>query len=400
MKSLLIAWKDFKIRLADRKGFLTMIFMPLLLTAILGTALSSVMGGDGGFRETTLGLYQSDQDPLAETFNKDVLAEISFIKVKIVKSEQKLKEMVRDEKIDIGMVFPKQWSSNLDKGELREVAIFSQSENQLKASVIESVLQSFSERVKTVSVTANTVITDLTESAAVASGKVNIRDAATVIASDLSHTAKNDVQINERSIGEKLVSAMQYYAAGMAAMFMLFNATIGAKSIIEERATETLSRLMISPTSNISILFGKFLGTLLFANIQLLIFFTATTLFFNVNWGDNVLQVIAVGISYSVAVSGLSMMLAAVISDAKATDVISGVGIQIFAILGGSMLPIYVFPDTLKTLANITPNKWALTSFLEIMSGTAWHELSVPIVVLLMMGLVSLAIGTWRLRAG
>lgn len=40
-----------------------------------------------------------------------------------------------------------------------------------------------------------------------------------------------------------------------------------------------------------------------------------------------------------------------------------GIGIQILAILGGSMLPIYVFPDTLQTIANVAPNKWALTSF-------------------------------------
>jgi ABC-2 type transport system permease protein len=192
---------------------------------------------------------------------------------------------------------------------------------------------------------------------------------------------------------------MQYYAAAMAVMFLLFNATMGAKSIIQERNTETLARLMMSPTSNGSILIGKFMGTLLFALIQLIIFYMATSLFYDVNWGGNILQVLAVGIAYSVAVSGLSMILAAIVSEEKTTDLISGVGVQIFAILGGSMLPIYIFPDALQSFANITPNKWALTSFLSVMSGTSWSQLFLPISVLILMGLLSLTIGTWRLKA-
>jgi ABC-2 type transport system permease protein len=399
MKSLLIAWKDFSIRFKDRKGFLTMILMPLLLTAILGAALNSVMGGDGGFSETTVGLYLSDEDPLAKSFVEDVLPEITFIKVKNVTSNQKLNEMLRDKKIDVGVSFPKQWSNNLNNGELKEVRILAKPDQQIKVSVIESVLQSFSDRAKTFSSTSTIVMNDLTQSQAVATGKINMKEAGTKIMQEISKNGNNEITIKEKSVGKKFVSSMQYYAAGMAVMFLLFNVTLGAKSIIQERSTETLARLMITPTSNTSILIGKFLGTLMFAIIQLVIFFSATTLLFDVDWGENVLQVLAIGLSYSVAVSGLSMILAAVVSDIKTTDVISGVGIQIFAILGGSMLPIYLFPDTLKTFASITPNKWALTSFLDIMSGTQWSNLYMPIGVLFLMGITSLTVGTWRLKA-
>lgn len=399
MKSFIIAWKDFKIRIKDRKGFLTMILMPLILTAILGAALSSVMGGDGGFSETTLGLYQEDQDPIAQSFQTEVLPELKFVKVKKVNSEEQLQDMLRDEKIDVGLSIPKEWSADLQNGVLKEVGLFSQSDKQLKATIIQSILESYSASVKTLSVSTNMVMNDLTQSKAVTTGELNMKDVADTVVTDIMEAGKMQVKVEEESIGKKIVSSMQYYAAGMAVMFLLFNATIGAKSIIQERSTETLARLMMSPTSNGSILMGKFFGTLLFALIQMIIFYTATTLFFDVDWGGNVLQVMAVGMAYAVAVSGLSMILAAIVSEEKTTDLISGVGIQIFAILGGSMLPIYLFPDTLQMVANITPNKWALTSFLEIMSGTTWINLFLPITVLLLMGLVSLTIGTWRLKA-
>lgn len=47
-KSIWIAWKDVKIRITDRKGFMLLILMPLILTCILGAALGSVV--DGGSR--------------------------------------------------------------------------------------------------------------------------------------------------------------------------------------------------------------------------------------------------------------------------------------------------------------------------------------------------------------
>lgn len=61
------------------------------------------------------------------------------------------------------------------------------------------------------------------------------------------------------------------------------------------------------------------------------------------------------------------------------------------------MLPIYVFPDTLQTVANIAPNKWALTSFLNIMSGTSWDVLFPVILSLCSAGIISVMIGTLRL---
>ena len=168
--------------------------------------------------------------------------------------------------------------------------------------------------------------------------------------------------------------------------------------MIQERHTDTLARLNSIPMSQYGILIGKFLGTLYFAFLQFLLFYAATFLFFNVNWGESIGQVVATGFVYSLSVSGLSMLLAAFITKEKTADLISGVGIQMFAIVGGSMLPIYVFPESLDMISALTPNNWALTGFLDIMSGVGWSELLLPYSVLGAIGLVSMLIGAWRLR--
>ncbi len=61
MKSVIIAWKDLKIRLMDRRGFLMVLIMPLLLTATLGSACSNIFD-NGGVTKTVIGTYQVGSD--------------------------------------------------------------------------------------------------------------------------------------------------------------------------------------------------------------------------------------------------------------------------------------------------------------------------------------------------
>ena len=396
MKSFIIAWKDLKIRLIDRRGFMMMLIMPLLLTAILGSALSNIFD-NGGLPKTVIGYYQVGNDEFADVFQKDVLQSKEIkddVKVKIVHSQEELEDMLKEKKIDVGIVIPNKWSEQVQDGKLKEPKVLIDPSKNIQAKIAESMIRSFSERVQTVAVSTKSVVTEL-----VKSQQGDVAQVAKEVSGSLQAIATTNADnIKRGTIGKKTVAAMQYYAAAMLVMFLLYNITVGAKSVVTEQRTETLARLFSTPTSSFSILFGKFLGTLLFACIQFGIFIAATHFMFHVEWGEDVSQIVVLGISYAICVSGLSMLIAAFIHEEKTADVMGGIGIQILAILGGSMLPIYVFPDTLQTIANVTPNKWALTSFLNIMSGTSWDVLLPVIFSLCSAGIVSVMVGTLRLR--
>ncbi|MFJ8530862.1 ABC transporter permease [Bacillus sp. NPDC094106] len=396
MKSLIIAWKDLKIRLIDRRGFMMMLLMPLLLTAILGSALSNIFE-NGGLPKTVIGYYQEGTDEFANMFQKDVLQSKEIkddVKVEVVTSQKELEDMVKKQKIDVGIMIPNGWSEHIQDGKLKEPKLITDPSKDIQAKIAESIIRSFSERAQTVAVSTKNVVTDLAKSQ-----PENMEQAAKEVSANLQTVATSNADGMEKgTVGKKTVVAMQYYAAAMLVMFLLYNITVGAKSIVTEQRTETLARLLSTATSPFAILLGKFLGTLLFACIQFGVFIVATHYAFHVDWGDNISQIVVVGIAYAICVSGLSMLIAAFIREEKTADLIGGIGIQLLAILGGSMLPIYAFPDTLQTIANIVPNKWALTSFLNIMSGTSWDALLPVILSLSSAGIVSVIIGTFRLR--
>lgn len=402
MKSFIIAIKDFKIRIKDRKAIIMMLLMPVLLTAILGSALKGALGDSSNLPKSTVGVYLQDNDPLSSRFIDTVLQDEKVkktVKIKKATSEKQLNKWVKDEKIDVGMVIPKKWSEQINQNKENPVRIFPATGKELEAVFIQQVTESFAKTAQTISVSTNAIITDLSSQAALKNSNVDMKKVSGDLIANMDKTMSNGGGfIKDEPIGDKTVSSMQYYAAAMAAMFLLFNAMHGGKSILNEKSTETLARIMTSPTGKGSLLMGKFFGTLLFAFIQFLVFMEATHLFLHVDWGNNLLQTLVLAFVYSIAVSGLSMIVAAFTSTEKMADTVGGIGVQILALLGGSMLPITVFPSVLRKISLITPNSWALTSFTNIMSGTSWISLIIPICTLLIIGFVSIFIGTWKLR--
>ncbi|MEG7357035.1 ABC transporter permease [Bacillus vallismortis] len=392
-KSMWIAWKDLKIRITDRKGFMMLILMPLILTCILGAALGSVVDGGNQIEDIKVGYVQSDQSDAANMFKTDVLKKMKSIKVTQAGSENGMKKLLEEKKIDVGIVIPNDWEAGKTSA-----FVYADPDQTLKSSVIDTAAASFIDQYKAVKEAASASMDYVSETAAVKQGKLEPSQLAEKLVKTLEKETGDKITIKEQSVGSKAVTSFQYYSAAMLCMFMLFHMTVGAKSFLQEKDTETLARMLMTPAQTYAILFGKWLGTYLFAIIQFFIFLIVTINVFGVDWGGNLLFVSVLGLSYAAAVSGISMLLASCISDMKSADVIGGFGIQLLAVLGGSMLPLYQFPDFLQSVSKAVPNRWALDGFLSLMEGGGWADLQKPVLLFAAIGLCSLVLGIRRLH--
>ncbi|WP_407270537.1 ABC transporter permease [Radiobacillus sp. PE A8.2] len=400
MRSLTIAGKDLLIRLTDWKGFVTMLLLPVILTAILGSALSSAFSDDGALPETVVGIYVDDHDEMGERFVEDVLMSDQLeeqFTVHMLESSDQIETQLLEQSIDVGIHFPSSWWEALLEGSSPNVKIMSTADQQLQSNIVQSMLDSYVTRISTIAMSIDTVVHDI--AAQTRSTAIDPNAFASSLRISLEKVASEDIEIgNNQSTDEISLSGMQYYAAAMGAMFLLFNITVGAKSFIEERSTETFARLLVAPINKKTIIIGKWLGTFYFSLLQFVVFVLSTHFLFDVNWGSNLYQLAVIAVTYSISVAGLSMLIATIFTSEKSIDTIGGLGIQVLALLGGSMLPISLFPDSLLALANLTPNKWALSSLLDVMSGTTWNSLLLPMAILLLVGFISMIYGSFKLK--
>ena len=188
-----------------------------------------------------------------------------------------------------------------------------------------------------------------------------------------------------------LITSFQYYAAAMAVMFMMMSGTVSLESIAVEKRNLTWDRLMSSPTSPAFLIVGKFLAVLFVNSFQFVVLLLGTSLLYKVSWGDNLLMALSAGVCYAVAVSGLSLFVAAIIPSSNVSLAVWSIGVQISAALGGSMVPLSIFPRVLQSIARISPNFWGIRMFTALMGGEALQLTHV--LPLLTIGLVAVCIG-------
>ncbi|MCM3639423.1 ABC transporter permease [Sporosarcina luteola] len=390
MKSLLIAVKDAKIHLLDRKAILMMILMPIILTVILGSALKGVMGG-GSMPETVLGVYSPESNEMAESIIRALGEDGLAITVERAESEKQLLDWMEEREVHVGLLLPAEWDSDTERA-----IILPTTGQETAATLIRQMIETFAQMSQAI---ANSTTTVMAEAAALSSdgSKVDMEAIQQQLTTSIEKVMNEQrTYVSEPSL-EESVNSMQYYAAAMAAMFLLFNAMAGGKSFHQEKRSETLSRLMMTPTSVRSILTGKFIGAFLFAWIQFLIFMGATHFLLKVDWGPSILQVLFITFFYIFSVAGLAMVVAAFTTNEKMADIVGTMGVQVMALLGGSMLPLSLFPEVMRKIAMATPNSWALTSYTSIMTGTSWSALWLPAGVLIGVGIVSIFISSIRL---
>jgi ABC-2 type transport system permease protein len=187
-------------------------------------------------------------------------------------------------------------------------------------------------------------------------------------------------------------------AAGETLLFVFLASLVGSASIIQTRRLGVMNRTLAAPVSAGQALAGQALGRLLIAVFQGAYIMLASAILFRVSWGNIWLSLLVL-VAFSAVAAGAAMVIGSVFDNDRAA---SGIGIglgMVLAALGGSMLPLELFPDTLRTIAHVTPHAWAYDAFALIQRHHAGLVDILPqLGVLTAMAAALLAIGTWTLR--
>jgi ABC-2 type transport system permease protein len=178
---------------------------------------------------------------------------------------------------------------------------------------------------------------------------------------------------------------LAYMAPGMALMFLMYTVSYGGRSILAERAQGTLLRLLVSPTHSTQILGGKVLGIFLTGVAQMSILILASTLLFQVRWGDPL--GIAVLICATVfGATGWGLLITAIARTPGQVSTIGTAIMLIFGIMGGSFIDLEQLPPIIRQISSITPNTWGLDGFTTLALGGTLSNLGKPLLALFVIG--------------
>jgi ABC-2 type transport system permease protein len=181
-------------------------------------------------------------------------------------------------------------------------------------------------------------------------------------------------------------------------LFVFLTSLAGAPGLIEIRRLGIGRRMLASPTPVRTILAGEALGRVAIALVQGAIIMLGAGLLFGVNWGDPLGAVVLLT-AFALVASGAAMVMGAVFrteQQAGAVGIMLGLGL---AALGGSMVPIEIFSDTMRTVAKVTPHAWANEAFAELVRHDGnLLDIAPQLGVLAAYALVLFLLGGWLFR--
>lgn len=171
-----------------------------------------------------------------------------------------------------------------------------------------------------------------------------------------------------------------------------------AVSLVDEHKRGTLLRLAIAPVSRMTILAGKAGACLLAIVTMQAVLVLVAALGFGVRPHSPGLLALALACT-AIGFVGLMTLLAVLGRRTQSAAGLSWAVLMLMAMLGGGMLPLFLMPNWLQTLATASPVAWALTAI----EGAVWRgfslaELALPCAALLLLGGVCVAIGTRAVR--
>ncbi len=166
-------------------------------------------------------------------------------------------------------------------------------------------------------------------------------------------------------------------------------------SLVQERSGGTLRRLRVAPISRGDVLLGKALAcfaTIIAASLALLLIGIAA---FGVRPESPALLVLGIACA-AVCFTGLMMLLSVLGKTEQAAAGIGWAVLLLLAMFGGAMVPLFIMPAWMQSMASFSPVKWAVLAI----EGPLWRGFTLPEMLLPCGILLAIGTATFALGAG
>lgn len=180
--------------------------------------------------------------------------------------------------------------------------------------------------------------------------------------------AQNNTQVKSEGISYDEVNSFTYYTFVELTLIILYISTITLTSIYKENTLHKMTRLKRSSIKKINIIISKIALGIFIGIMQIIIIYITSTRLFGVNWGQNLIYIFMVLISFIIFSSVLGISISMIFSEEKTAYTFTNMLIIVMGFLGGSYVPLSLVKSARITsfLCELVPNYWVNTAILGL----------------------------------
>jgi ABC-2 type transport system permease protein len=364
MRRLLALWEKEWLALSrDVHGLAVLFLMPAVFIVVMSLALSDAFKDDVA-RQAEFAVLAADDAPLAQRFAQSLSGD-GFRAVSAPANEAEARQGVRNGKPALVLVLPREFGRGLAAagGSTPAPALTLLADPALPSLQ----LAAFQQRVLGAALELRVSALLARAGAPAGTGLPGLKRAAALSVEVLGQSRAQRPSSVQQNVPAWLIFGMFFVVLPIASLFIV------------ERRDGTLARLVAQQVPFPLLLLGKLapffvvnLGQtalMLLAGRMLVPWFGGETLALPARWD----LLAAVAASTSVAAIAWGLLVAVCARTLEQATVIGGVGNILAAAVGGIMVPRFVMPQAMQTLADYSPMAWALEGFHAVLlrEGTA-----------------------------
>jgi ABC-2 type transport system permease protein len=384
-KVLAIASANTRRFLRERSNIFFVFVFPILIVLLFG-----LMFG-GGF-DTRVGVHAAGgEGPLASALVA-ALDDLEDIRVVRYDSTEAAREAVQRGQVTAGLLIPADYDIALAEGRSVQVGLVIRPSDQNGLLAREAVRDVVADQAGPIRAARF----------AAAEGIASFADALPVARAVAAQGEA--IVVSYSRAGESLFEGFENLgtfdlgASQELVLFMFLTSLAAAADLILTRKLGVARRMLSTPTSTGVIMAGEMAGRFGVALVQGVYIMVGTLLLFGVNWGDP-LGALAILVVFALVGSGAAMLSGSLFRNeqqAGGIGVLLGLGL---AAVGGAMVPIELFPGTMKSIALLTPHAWAIDAFAELVRRDGgFLDILPQLGVLAAFAGFFLVLATWRLH--
>jgi ABC-2 type transport system permease protein len=332
-------------RVRNRSAIITAVVGPLVLAIVFGVLIR----GTSSF-ETTIGVVDADGSELTSGFvqsleQQDDSSAVTFI---AIADEATARAQMDDDDLGATIVIPAGFATAVQSGGTASLTVLRDPSREVSGAIARSVATRFTDGIHARAVLIGTV--------AALGGAPTPDDAAGDAASSIVRT--------EAPGGNQLDPAA-FFGVSMSILFLFFTVSFAPRSLIAERGSGVVPRMLASSAPPSAIVAGKVLAVCSLALAGFMTVWGVTSLVFGAAWGDPV-AVVVLMVMTVLAIGGVAMFVCGFARTEQQADSYTAVVAFVLALLGGNFVGPADAPDALQRLARFTPNGQALDAFTKV----------------------------------
>ena len=367
MKTFTIAANSLRRLFRDRSNIFFIFVLPIVLILVLGLVFGS------GFISRIAVVVPEGDAQARELF--DEIASSSAFETLESSDEESARQRLRRNDIDAVIVIPPDYGDRLDDGDQVEIGYFATAsaggidvQAVVDAAVVEqgSKIRAARFAEEATGVDAETALA----TADAVRGELPVVDV--VVEGDATSDAAGPADAN---------------AAQQLLLFMFLTALTSSTALIQSRRLGVSERMFSTPTTAGTIIRGETLGRVLVVMLQGVFIVLMAAVLFDISWGDPIGAMLVVS-AFALTGTGAGMLLGSTFSSEQQAGGVAIFGALMLAALGGSMVPLEIFPDFMIPIAHLTPHAWGNDAFSElILHSGGVPDIATELTVLTLYGL-------------